>query len=71
MQSIRELEHQGSSSERTVEPTLFSPRVVVATYKLVIIGDGGVGKTTFIKRHVTDEFERKYNSNLPLKQQKN
>ncbi|MES1909693.1 MAG: hypothetical protein MHM6MM_002394 [Cercozoa sp. M6MM] len=29
-------------------------------FKVVLVGDGGVGKTTFIKRHRTGEFERKY-----------
>jgi small GTP-binding protein len=28
--------------------------------KLVLVGDGGVGKTSLIKRHQTGEFERKY-----------
>jgi GTP-binding nuclear protein Ran len=28
--------------------------------KLVVVGDGGVGKTSLIKRHRTGEFERKY-----------
>jgi GTP-binding nuclear protein Ran len=27
--------------------------------KLVLVGDGGVGKTTFVKRHQTGEFEKK------------
>ncbi len=26
----------------------------------MLIGDGGVGKTTFVKRHETGEFEKKY-----------
>ena len=30
------------------------------TFKLVLVGDGGVGKTTFVKRHKTGEFEKKY-----------
>jgi GTP-binding nuclear protein Ran len=30
------------------------------TYKLIIAGDGGVGKTTFIARHKTGEFRPKY-----------
>jgi GTP-binding nuclear protein Ran len=25
-----------------------------------LVGDGGVGKTTFVKRHKTGEFEKKY-----------
>lgn len=29
-------------------------------FKLVFVGDGGVGKTTFVKRHITGEFERRY-----------
>ena len=29
-------------------------------FKVIVIGDGGVGKTTFIKRHLTGEFEKKY-----------
>lgn len=29
-------------------------------WKLVLVGDGGVGKTTFVKRHKTGEFEKKY-----------
>ena len=33
-------------------------------FKVVLVGDGGVGKTTFIKRHLTGEFERKYNATI-------
>ena len=29
-------------------------------YKVVLVGDGGAGKTTFLKRHRTGEFEKKY-----------
>ena len=28
--------------------------------KIVVMGDGGVGKSTFIKRHLTGEFDKKY-----------
>lgn len=36
----------------------------MATFKLVLVGDGGVGKTTFVKRHLTGEFEKKYVATL-------
>ena len=32
----------------------------IPTFKCVLVGDGGVGKTTFVKRHITGEFEKKY-----------
>jgi len=36
----------------------------VPEFKLVLVGDGGVGKTTFVKRHLTGEFEKKYNATV-------
>ena len=30
------------------------------TFKLVLIGDGGVGKTTFTQRHATGHFQKTY-----------
>jgi GTP-binding nuclear protein Ran len=29
-------------------------------FKVLIVGDGGVGKSSFVKRHLTGDFERKY-----------
>lgn len=37
---------------------------ITPRFKLVLVGDGGVGKTTFVKRHLTGEFEKKYVATL-------
>eukprot|EP00771_Trimastix_marina_P001924 gnl/Trimastix_PCT/3034.p3 GENE.gnl/Trimastix_PCT/3034~~gnl/Trimastix_PCT/3034.p3 ORF type:complete len:228 (+),score=77.15 gnl/Trimastix_PCT/3034:1215-1898(+) len=29
-------------------------------FKCILVGDGGVGKTTFVRRHLTGEFEKRY-----------
>ncbi|CAF1294333.1 unnamed protein product [Adineta ricciae] len=35
-----------------------------AEFKLILVGDGGVGKTTFVKRHLTGEFEKRYEATI-------
>lgn len=32
----------------------------IAEFKVVLVGDGGVGKTTLVKRHLSGEFQTKY-----------
>jgi GTP-binding nuclear protein Ran len=36
----------------------------IPTFKLIIVGDCKVGKTAFIKKHVTREFEKEYNATV-------
>ncbi|XP_052858618.1 GTP-binding nuclear protein Ran-like [Drosophila gunungcola] len=36
----------------------------ILTFKCVLVGDGGTGKTSFVKRHQTGEFEKKYVATL-------
>lgn len=36
----------------------------ITQFKCILVGDGGVGKTTFVKRHVTGEFEKKYKATI-------
>ncbi|CDF35794.1 small GTP-binding protein of Ran family [Chondrus crispus] len=37
-----------------------APAENIPTFKVVLVGDGGVGKTTFVKRHISGEFEKRY-----------
>lgn len=37
-----------------------TPQNPDTTFKIVLVGDGGVGKTTFVKRHISGEFEKRY-----------
>lgn len=34
--------------------------IYAESYKIILVGDGGVGKSTYIRRHLTGDFERKY-----------
>jgi len=42
------------------QPNIIPQSQVQVEWKLVLVGDGGVGKTTLVKRHLTGEFEKKY-----------
>lgn len=49
-----------TSTNSTTTSSVPPSTPTVPTFKIVLIGDGGVGKTTFIKRHLTGEFEKRY-----------
>lgn len=34
--------------------------IIGATFKITLVGDGGAGKTTFLRRHATGQFEPRY-----------
>jgi hypothetical protein len=36
------------------------PNAVAPEFKVVLVGDGGVGKTTLLRKHRTGEFAEKY-----------
>ena len=46
--------------QETIEKALrMAAEENMPTFKLVLVGDGGTDKTTFVKRHLTSEFEKK------------
>ncbi|GJQ95270.1 GTP-binding nuclear protein Ran-3 [Tanacetum coccineum] len=48
-------------NQETIDYPCFKLLIVLAQKKkLLIVGDGGTGKTTFVKRHLIGEFEKKY-----------
>ena len=36
----------------------------IPTYKVIVVGDGAVGKTTLLKRYRTGEYDRRYNATM-------
>lgn len=52
----------GFAPQQMMAPQMVDPPK--AEFKLVLVGDGGVGKTTFVKRHISGEFEKKYVATL-------
>lgn len=66
---------QSDSSERKISdaasPLGKRPRLQAPAreFKLVLVGDGGVGKTTLTKRHLTGEFQTKYMPTLGVEVQ--
>jgi len=54
------LEHDGVTYSNHYKTQQMAEIQPMREYKIVIIGDAGVGKTTFITRHKTGEFVKKY-----------
>lgn len=59
---IASLYHHPSSLLENLEK-MTEVQTDIPTFKLILVGDGGTGKTTFVKRHLTGEFEKKYVGN--------
>jgi len=49
-----------SGTRSGLRPALPTDRVGRPVFKCLLVGDGSTGKTTFVKRHLTGEFEKKY-----------
>ena len=66
VERTRSISARLSPHPRCAPPSLLGGIMQAAkpTFKLVLVGDGGVGKTTFVKRHLTGEFEKKYVATL-------
>ena len=56
--------HRRLSDKESRRADAFSIKMEMPEFKLILVGDGGVGKTTFVKRHLTGEFEKKYVATL-------
>lgn len=54
------LKTSSSSSSSAVKPEQPLKLPVVAEFKVLLVGDAGVGKSALIKSHLTGEFERKW-----------
>ena len=42
--------------QRSLNSTALTMADDMPTFKLVLVGDGGTGKTTFVKRHLTGQI---------------
>ena len=68
---VRPFVHTTTAAEACVDAethsTYAQPTVqgdFIPEFKLILVGDGGVGKTTFVRRHLTGEFEKRYVATL-------
>jgi len=47
-----------------ITPQMAPNENMIITYKVCLIGDGGVGKTTYINRVIDGRFEKRYNATV-------
>jgi GTP-binding nuclear protein Ran len=60
---LMHLIHKDLQKESKKESKKEEPKIL-KKFKLLVVGDGATGKTTFIKHHLTGEFDKRYNATM-------
>lgn len=58
------------SLKKVSEDKQIMPCNILHNYKILLVGGGGVGKTTFLKRYISNVFDKKYIASFGVKETK-